>query len=464
MISLLQPSVLRGGMRAASTARIGIILRACSIGHQNHYQTRSFSDSAAAPIREHYTEVDAIHENGNSSTLPSSSAVPADSGTEAVNTTEQPYKNYDSVFDKAEMVNLFVPGESKKTDRIARIVALRTQNRVPTICDAMGVNAISNAVRCFIKGNITMKSRVGIDLSDKEKRQKVARYFVQKGERKLLWNEESGDAATSRKISDQAWTIEANESDDLEIEGLEAGMRLDRIVSPLTREEKAMRSAEVAERVKSGQKINVTTNDYGAPGDLETYKNAPSDLVMQTRREMLELLETGVEDTNRTLFLFNKATPQRLAFIPTYHKHGDRLVSMRFEPLLLVNPAVENQSDTLHKNHVFPPKEKGKLEDAAAMLQRQWMYFSNLESDPKMKLKAALQKRLRAGEFRPQVVTMGREGVVKAVKLIAIANEKTKEAGGREFCVLPSYQVTSDTRPGKENEQRVRTRFDLYAV
>jgi len=65
---------------------------------------------------------------------------------------------------------------------------------------------------------------------------------------------------------------------------------------------------------------------------------------------------------------------------------------------------------------------------------------------------------------RPKMLAMGRDAVANVIKIVAITNQAIREQGGREFCVLPSYHASKDTRKGHEGKDVVHTRIDLFAA
>jgi len=191
---------------------------------------------------------------------------------------------------------------------------------------------------------------------------------------------------------------------------MEVGMRLQRIVEPLD----------------SAAKTPVPTQD---PAELK------------------KLLEAG-DDTSFTRFLFQKPSfNQRIAVIPHYHKQPDGNITMRFEPLMVLD-YVHDSSAGAPAAAVYPPKDKARFSEAADMLQNKWRYFSGMKN--------------ATSQNRPRVLAVGREGVANGIKIIAIANEASKNAGTGEFCVVPSYQVVKGQ--GRDGSDLVQTKFELFAA
>jgi hypothetical protein len=99
--------------------------------------------------------------------------------------------------------------------------------------------------------------------------------------------------------------------------------------------------------------------------------------IKSNKTQKLENIEKGDADANQDLsrFLFDKPSPQTLAFIPHWHEieqaGGMRksMIAMRLEPVSLTDYIYDKCDPTAV---CYPPKEKHNLNKAADSLRIQW--------------------------------------------------------------------------------------------
>jgi len=262
-----------------------------------------------------------------------------------------------------------------------------------------------------------LQSRIPVDLSTEDAR-KLAEYFLQKGEGKLL-------------ESESAWKVGSDflrEGRKIEADGkpervVKVGMRLDSVVEPrssLTVAQRAERTAEQKSRnahemteeavVADAQRsrrlerhtaLKKLLQEAGDPGSSNRSGSGPSGT--NTTNTTPSSAETA-EEPPVTRFLFQKPVHETqsdhhaqelVGFIPSYANkmyannisfNGDAGLKLQFEPVMIVNHSWD-RTPLLPETVLYGTKDESKLQEVSASLKFKWETFLR-KSEGKRKKRA----------------------------------------------------------------------------
>jgi len=404
---------------------------------------RHFSASAAQP-----TSGEHAHGSGNSGHQPINTSTKIDNTSTDRNIPANrniPATPSPAIFHNPELEYLRIPADPTKSNKLSRILAKRVlQQQLPTICDAIGMNGITNAAHVFAKTNskgARSVHRASLDLSEEERR-RVAGYLL--GRMREI--EQKSDSQ-----NDQNPILIVNE--DLGIKGLEIGMELKKIVEPLTKEqinelhERIERIKELGEKPPPPQSLEDVKRILEAHVEGETSSGGGENSGKNTENSGGDARSSSNDESVSadklklfTRFQFQKKITSAVACIPAYHKHAEDTIGIRFEPLVITdyhsthagnfNSSTQSplsfdfQSD---QSVLLATKNKANFATCADQLLNKWKYFCRMQNPTR--------------EARPKILAIGNEAAAGAVKITALANEMMKSKGRHgqgELCVVCS--------------------------